>query len=107
MPVRSEAPLPMAKRVGIMQPQHLDISSQQARTFNCRHHLAERRAIGAREDVFANPGIGRIVADLSGIGSALAINLTVPQPSSDTDRTFDLSCARVSRRAIAMTSLRG
>ena len=47
------------------------------------------------------------MADLSGIGSALAINLTVPQPSSDTDRTFDLSCARVSRRAIAMTSLRG
>jgi hypothetical protein len=26
----------------------------------------------------------RIVADLSGIGSALFINLTVPQPSSDT-----------------------
>jgi hypothetical protein len=27
-----------------MQPGHFNISSQQARTFDCRHHLAERRA---------------------------------------------------------------
>ena len=57
IPVRCEAPPPVAKRFGIMQPEHLNIGSQQARTFDRRHHLAERRAIGAREDVFANPGI--------------------------------------------------
>jgi hypothetical protein len=55
--VRSEAPPPVAKRLGIMQPKHLDISRQQTGTFDCRHHLAQRRAIGAGEDVFVDPRI--------------------------------------------------
>src|SRR6185312_14399521 len=56
--VRSEAASPVAQGFRIMQAQYLEIRSQQPGPLDRRHHLAERRDVAARKDVFSDPGIG-------------------------------------------------
>src|SRR3546814_8139048 len=47
------AVVPGLQRIGIMEPQHLDIGRPQAIVLHMRHDLGPRRRIAAREDVLA------------------------------------------------------
>ena len=57
--VALEPAAPGAQRLGIMQPQDLDIGDPQPRPLGMRHDLGQGRRIAARENVFAQPRICR------------------------------------------------
>ena len=53
-----EPPPPGAQRLGIVQPQHLDIRGHQTSTLDRRHNLRKRRRIRAVENILANERVG-------------------------------------------------
>ncbi len=49
---------PVLDRLGVVQPQHLDVGGPEAGLLDPGQHLGQRRAVAAGEDVLPKPGIG-------------------------------------------------
>ena len=56
--MREEALAPVLQRLGVVQPQDLDVGDQQPGALDRRQHLGQRRDVAAGEDVFGDPRIG-------------------------------------------------
>ena len=54
-----EALVPVVERLGVVQAQELEVRHPQALLLDRLEHLRQRRRVGAREDVLAEPGAGR------------------------------------------------